>query len=861
VNFKHFNIAEIIQILKAEPFPKIFQDSEITDICIDSRKISTVQNTLFFALKTAKNDGHKYIPNLLEKGVKYFVVERLPDFEIPSDAVFLVVKNSLDALQKLAMHHRQKFQIPVIGITGSNGKTMVKEWLSILLDPFFSVVRNPKSYNSQIGVPLSVWKINETHEIGIFEAGISQPGEMENLQKIIQPTIGIFTMIGSAHDEGFSNRAEKISEKLKLFTEVEQLVYCADHAEIEEQISKRHCEAQRAEAIRASTGSASAGLLRGVYPERNRGARNDDRIKFLTWGRKNQEVDLYIQSEEKIGSETLLTAIYKDETIRILIPFQDSASVENLIHCWACALLLEIPNEKIAMHMKNLSPLEMRLELQEGINHCSIINDSYNSDFNSLMIALDFLSQQKQHKKHTVILSDMLQSGRNESELYQDIAKLLEQKKVDRLIGIGPALSAQAKHFAIEKDFFPDTATFLQNFDFSSLNHETILLKGARIFEFEKINNFLKQKSHETRLEIDLNAMQHNLNYFRSKIKPTTKIMSMVKAFSYGSGSFEISNFLQFNNVDYLTVAYADEGVELRNFGITLPIMVMNPEKIAMEKMLRYNLEPEIYNFRTLDFLIEELAENPDVSQVYIHLEIDTGMHRLGFLESDLPELIQVLKTEKRIKVRSVFSHLAGSEDPNLDDFTRLQIEKFTKMSEFLMQKLDYPILRHILNSAGVSRFPEAQFDMVRVGVGLYGVGFDQNEQKLLQNVSTLKSTISQIKTISPNETVGYNRKFKAETMTKVGVVAIGYADGLSRKLGNGNGSVWVGKHQVPIIGNVCMDMCMIDLTGVPAQEGDEVEVFGNKTPIQEVAQKCDTIPYEVLTGISRRVKRVYYQE
>jgi len=508
-----------------------------------------------------------------------------------------------------------------------------------------------------------------------------------------------------------------------------------------------------------------------------------------------------------------------------------------------------------------LSPLEMRLELQEGINHCSIINDSYSSDFSSLMIALDFLNQQKQHKKHTVILSDMLQSGRNELELYQEIAKLLEQKKVDRLIGIGPAISAQARHFNIEKEFYPDTPTFLQQFNFSSLNHETILLKGARIFTFEKINNFLKQKSHETVLEIDLNAMQHNLNFYRSQIKPTTKIMSMVKAFSYGSGSFEISNFLQFNNVEYLTVAYADEGVELRNFGITLPIMVMNPEEIAIEKMLRFNLEPEIYNFRTLNFLIQELAEAPDILEVYIHLKMDTGMHRLGFLESDLPELIRVLKTQKRIKVRSVFSHLAGSEDPSLDEFTHSQITKFTTMSEDLTKALKYPVLRHILNSAGISRFPEAQFDMVRIGIGLYGVGFDENEQKHLQNVSTLKSTISQIKTISPNETVGYNRKFKAENTTKIGVIAIGYADGLSRKLGNGNGSIWVNGHQAPIIGSVCMDMCMVDLTGISAQEGDVVEIFGNNISISEIAKKCDTIPYEILTSISRRVKRVYYQE
>jgi len=828
MNFRHFNIAEIVQILNAEPFPKTFESSEITNICTDSRRILTAENTLFFALKTAKNDGHKYIPSLLKEGVKCFVVERLPNIELPSDAVFLVVENSLAALQSLAKHHREKFHIPVVGITGSNGKTMVKEWLSMLLDPFFNVVRNPKSYNSQIGVPLSVWKMNETHDIGVFEAGISEPNEMKNLQKIIQPTLGIFTMIGSAHDENFSDLTQKISEKLELFTNVERLIYCTDHTEIKEKIDAL------------------------------------DKFKhtnFFTWGRKSKDVDLYIQSEEKVGSDTLLTAIYNGETLQIQIPFQDFASVENLIHCWACALLLGLSNEKIAQHIKDLSPLEMRLELQDGFHHCSIINDSYSSDYNSLVIALDFLAQQKQHKKHTVILSDMLQHGRSETELYQDIAKLLTQKKVNRIIGIGPAVSAQAEHFALEKEFFPDTPTFLQKFDFSTLGHETILLKGARVFAFEKINNFLKKKSHETRLEIDLNGLQHNLNYYRSKIKPTTKIMAMVKAFSYGSGSFEISNFLQFNNVDYLTVAYADEGVELRNFGITLPIMVMNPEKNAIEKMLLFNLEPEIYNFRMLNFLIDELAKTPDIPEVSIHLELDTGMHRLGFLENDLPELLELLKTEKRIKVRSVFSHLAGSEDPNLDGFTQLQIEKFTTMSERLTQELNYPILRHILNSAGISRFPEAQFDMVRVGIGLYGIGFDANAQKHLQNVSVLKSVISQIKTISPNETVGYSRNFIAKNTTTVGVVAVGYADGLSRKLGNGNGKVWVNGQHVPIIGSICMDMCMVDLTGVSAQEGDEVEIFGNKTSIQDIAKKCDTIPYEILTGISQRVKRVYYQE
>ncbi len=825
---KHFSIAEAAQILKADVFPKNFQDAEIATLYTDSRRISDVDNAVFFALKSSKNDGHKYIEQLIERGVKCFVVEQLPSFETPHDVTFLVVKKTLTALQLLAQNHRQKFHIPIIGITGSNGKTMVKEWLSILLEPFYKVVRNPKSYNSQIGVPLSVWEINDSHEIGIFEAGISEPGEMEHLQKIIQPDIGIFTNIGRAHDGYFLNLTQKIAEKLRLFTKVKNLIYCADHIEIKDRLNSLES-----------------------FREMN----------FFTWGRKFQDVDLFIQSEEFTDEGTLLTAVYKGESIQIQVPFQDHASLENLTHCWACMLLLGISNEEIAQGMMNLSPLEMRLELKEGINHCSIINDSYSSDFNSLSIALDFLNQQKQHTKRTVILSDMLQSGRNELELYYEIARLLEQKNVTRLIGIGSAISAQAQQFTIEKEFFPDTMTFLKEFKFSSLSNETILLKGARVFAFEKINKFLQQKVHETVLEIDMNAMQHNLNYYRSKIKPETKIMSMVKAFSYGSGSFEISNFLQFNNVDYLTVAYTDEGVELRDFGITLPIMVMNPEEIAIEKMLRFHLEPEIYNFRTLHALFRELQEMPDITEVFIHLKMDTGMHRLGFLENDLPELARLLKGQKRVKVRSVFSHLAGSEDPDLDTFTQSQIEKFKSMSDYLMQELKYPMLRHILNSAGITRFPDAQMDMVRIGIGLYGVGFSESEQQHLQNVSTLKSTISQIKTIASDESVGYNRRFKAETAATVGVLSIGYADGLSRKLGQGNGCVWVNGQRAPIIGSVCMDMCMIDLTGISAREGDEVEIFGDHIPIQEVAQKCDTIPYEILTGISRRVKRVYYQE
>jgi alanine racemase len=824
-----YSFNEIALILKGTILNQADSNLIIRDLLIDSRRLIIPEGTLFFALSSKRNDGYKYISELYERGVRNFVVQRKPDN--PSDypeANIILVKNTLRALQALAAEHRRQFDIPVIGITGSNGKTIVKEWLYQLMSEDKNIVRSPKSFNSQIGVPLSVWLMNETHEMAIFEAGISEPDEMEHLQAVIQPTIGIFTNIGHAHDENFINRLQKVGEKLNLFTRVETLIYCRDQKELHEGIVK-------------------TGLLR--------------KINALTWSR-HESADLTIKECDHNHHSTVITAKYKDQELSITIPFTDEASAENAIHCWAAMLYLGYDNELIARRMKTLQPVAMRLEMKEGINNCTIINDSYSSDIDSLAIALDFLNQQKQHKKKTIILSDILQSGRSDSYLYNEIGELLAAKNVDQIIGIGKAISKQSSSFGMKKLFFKDTDDFLNSFSFSSFSNECILVKGARVFEFERIIDLLQQKTHETILEIDLNALVHNLNYYRSKLRPGVKLMAMVKAFSYGSGSFEIANMLQFHQVDYLTVAYADEGVELRKAGITLPIMVMNPDEQGFDSMFKYNLEPEVYSMRILKMLNNAILQhNPAPGPVGIHLKIDTGMHRLGFDPSETDELIKTLVDSPHLKVCSVFSHLAGSDDPSLDEFTAYQVGILTDTSEKIRQAFDYPILRHIANTAGITRFPEAQFDMVRLGIGLYGISPIPEEQVNLQTVSTLKTVVSQIKRVPANDTVGYNRRWTAREDTIIGILPIGYADGLSRRLGNGKGQLMVNGSIVPIVGNVCMDMCMINITGLNVSEGDEVIVFGKEMPITDLAEAMDTIPYELLTGISRRVKRIYFEE
>lgn len=825
----NYNIKVISEILKGKLYSKNSDLSAIKEILIDSRSIVSPSTSIFFALVGPRNNGHNYIGDMYNKGVKNFVISSLPeDYKDYKDAGFILVDDTLKALQLLAKFHRGCFSVPVIGITGSNGKTIIKEWLFQLLSPYKNVVRSPKSYNSQIGVPLSVWQMQPENEIAIFEAGISEPNEMEKLQQIIMPEIGIFANIGQAHDKNFINTNQKVGEKLKLFKNVKTLIYCQDYFDIQDRIVKSE-------------------ILKS--------------INFFSWSFKHKS-DLFIKKVNKEAGSTEITAAYKNNDISIIIPFTDDASIENAIHCWATMLLMGYDNNLIADGMKSLISVAMRLELKEGINNCSIINDSYSNDVKSLIIALDFLKQQKQHKKLTIILSDILQSSLPDEDLYSEVAKLLKDKSISRLIGIGKAITQNSDKFKLEKEFYPDTDSFLDKLTTSSFYNETILLKGARIFEFEQISKALQQKSHETVLEINLNALINNLNYYRSKLKPETKVMAMVKAFSYGSGSFEIANVLQYHHIDYLAVAYADEGVELRKAGITVPIMVMNPEEQSFGAIFKYNLEPEIYSLRTYKILAQEIIDNNKTNKtIPVHIKLDTGMHRLGFDEDSLTELIELLKINHQIQVKSIFTHLVASEDVNEDAFTNQQIELFMKSGEKLKNELGYPILFHVLNSSGISRFNQYQFDMVRLGIGLYGISSSDEEQKRLQNVGTLKTTISQINNVKFGDSVGYNRKWTATKDTVIATIPVGYADGLNRKLGNEKGFVYLKNKKVSIIGNVCMDMCMLDITDIEAVEGDEVFVFHDSESIKEISSCLETIPYEILTNVSRRVKRIYYYE
>jgi alanine racemase len=825
-----YSIKEIAEITDARIIGEMNTGIQIKDILVDSRRLISPKNCLFFAIVTNRGNGHKYIYDLYKRGVRAFVISQPPDrlSEMPK-AVFFEVDNTLAALQMLSAKHRRIFNIPVIGITGSNGKTIVKEWLYQLLGTEKKVIRSPKSYNSQIGVPLSVWQLNKKHELAIFEAGISEPEEMQHLQKVINPTIGIFTNIGQAHDENFINAQQKIGEKLKLFTKVDTLIYNADHKELKEVIIK-------------------SGIL--------------NNIQTFCWG-MSDDCELEITNIQKHDKTTEIQGIFQEKELTISIPYTDGASIENAIHCWATMLYLGVDQDDISQKMISLTPIAMRLELKEGINNCTVINDAYNSDFNSLSIALDFLNQQNQHHSKLIVLSDILQSGRNEVDLYADVAMLLEQKNIDEIIGIGPAISRQSDKFKIKKTFYKTTESFLQLHPFGNFNQQSILLKGARVFEFEQISRILQQKLHETVMEINLDALVSNLNHYKANLSPHTRIMAMVKAFSYGSGGFEIANILQYHRVDYLAVAYADEGVDLRKAGITMPIMVMSAEEYAFDTMIRHQLEPEIFSFRALKLLEKSIkrAAIPQNKPVKIHLKIDTGMHRLGFNEDDIDSLIERLKNNSLIYVQSVFSHMAGSDKTELDDFSRKQITCFQELSDRIINEFEHEIFRHIVNSAGIIRFPEAHFNMVRLGIGLYGINTIDNSTDKLANVVTLRSVISQIRTVKKGDSISYNRSYVAQNDIKIGIVSIGYADGLLRSLGNCHANLLVNNKKAPIIGDICMDMCMIDLTGIDAKEGDTVIVFGVQHPISELAKSADTIPYEILSRVSRRVKRVYYHE
>ena len=808
------------------------QDQPVQHLLTDSRKLSQPAGTLFFAIKGAFNDGHSYISALYARGARQFVVEK--EAEIPGvkslaslklsfpEAGFLQVESSLTALQQIAAHHRAEFVLPVIGITGSNGKTIVKEWLAQLLGPDEKVVKSPRSFNSQIGVPLSVWQIAATHTLGIFEAGISHPGEMEKLAAIICPTLGIFTNIGTAHDEGFGTRKQKILEKLKLFSGVKLLFYAADNQELDQLIKQQELPA-------------------------------------FTWG-FSPLADLQLLSKTASSDQT--TVIYKFQGAEnsLSIPFTDPASVENALHCLAVLVWRGVKPEIMQQRFGKLHPVAMRLEMKDGINNCYLIDDSYNNDLAGLSTALDLLVNQKRNHRKTVILSDLLEAGLPEETLYAQVAAALNNRHLDRLIGIGPVISRHQLKFSMETEFYPDTAAFLKQFQGSKFHNETILVKGARVFGFEKIVALFGKKVHGTVLEVNLDALVHNLNFYRSKLQPETKLMVMVKAFAYGSGSYEIANLLQFHRVDYLAVAYADEGVSLRENGISLPIMVMNPSPDSFATLLQYHLEPEIYSLNELRSFLE-FIQTDDASQYHVHLKLDTGMHRLGFSEADLEALFALLATDPRVKIASAFSHLAGADEAIYNDFSQQQIERFRKMADRLETSLGYSVTRHILNSAGIIRFPEHHLDMVRLGTGLYGVEATGTEQGALQAVGRLKTTVSQVKQVKKGETVGYSRRGLAETDLQIATLAIGYADGYDRRFGNGVGQVLINGRLAPLIGNVCMDMCMVNVTGLEVAEGDEALIFGEELPITELAARIGTIPYELLTNVSPRVKRVFYSE
>lgn len=802
------------------------KESRIDWILTDSRSLCFPEETLFFALKTQRNDGHKYIPGLYDRGVRNFVVSELPhDLSGYPDANFLLVTQPLKALQKLSELHRGLFQVPVVGITGSNGKTIVKEWLYQLLSPEKAVTRSPRSYNSQIGVPLSVWLMNEQTELAIIEAGISEMGEMRALQGIIRPTIGILTNIGGAHQENFFSLQEKCMEKLLLFKDCDVVIYNGDNELIADCVGKSLLTARE-----------------------------------IAWSKVDDERPLFIRSVVKDEKGTTVSYRYLGFEESYRIPFIDDASVENSFHCLAACLYLMLPPEVIARRMALLEPVAMRLEVKEGKNNCVLINDSYNSDLASLNIALDFLDRRTEDKKlkRTLILSDMLQTGQSINLLYKKVAQLAYSRGIRKIIGIGPDISSCARKFEMEKYFFPDTKSFVESEEFGRLRDEVILVKGSRNFQFDEITERLELKVHETILEINLNALVGNLNYYRSKLHPETKMVCMVKASAYGAGSYEIAKTLQDQRVDYLAVAVADEGSALRKEGITGSVIIMNPEMSAFKTLFDYELEPEVYSFHLLDALVKA-GEKYGVTNFPVHIKLDTGMHRLGFAPGDIPELVRRLKAQTAIIPRSVFSHLVGSDSAEFDEFTYRQIVVFEQASSELQAAFNHKILRHICNSAGIERFPQAQFDMVRLGIGLYGV--DPVDNSVINNVSTLKTTILQIRDVPAGETVGYSRKGQLTRDSRIAAIPIGYADGLNRHLGNGRAYCLVNGEKAPYVGNICMDVCMIDVTEIDCKEGDAAVIFGDDLPVNVLSDLLETIPYEILTSVSTRVKRVYFQD
>ncbi|HNE46498.1 MAG TPA: bifunctional UDP-N-acetylmuramoyl-tripeptide:D-alanyl-D-alanine ligase/alanine racemase [Chitinophagales bacterium] len=815
----------------------------VIQVLTDSRTIFSGADSLFFAISGAQHNGLQYVEQAYAAGVRSFVVEKLPS-TLHGDANYLLVENAIDALQIIAAAHRLQFQFPVIGITGSNGKTIVKEWLYHLLKQQLDIVRSPKSYNSQIGVPLSVWKMDERNELGIFEAGISQPGEMQKLQQVIRPTHGIITNISDPHREGFENDVQKLSEKLKLFKEASLLVFCADH----EQISD---------------------AIKIILPN----------TKTIAWSARSNNADVIISDIEQLPDSTMFTLKYDEHNLHFKIPYSDSASLENSIH--AIVMSLVIMNERktlgaftisnITIQAATLPVVSMRLELKRADHNSLLINDAYSADIASLEIALKFQAQHSTGLQRVVILSDFDQSGLERQLLVGEILKLLSAYQVDRIIGIGEGWHANNEIDKSRVQTFADTETCIAYLQQQPISNAVILIKGARRFTLERIGQLLELKTHGTALRIHLDHMVSNLQVYRSILKPGVKTMVMVKAFSYGSGQAEIARLLAHQRVDYLAVAYADEGVDLRRQGIRLPIMVMNPEPETFDQLLDAQLEPEIYSMRILNLWLQAVQNrkaHSENKQYVVHIKLDTGMHRLGFEASDIDVLIDTLQQHPHIHVAGIFTHLAATDSADHHAFTKLQLQKFESMSTRITDALGYAVIRHALNSSGISNYPEAQFDMVRLGIGLYGVDPSSTVQSRLKHVSTLVTNIAQIRNIQEGESVGYSCSFIAPKPMRIATINIGYADGFARSLSNGKGKVYAlgnGHHAnpyCPVVGRVCMDMTMIDITHLPhLREGDAVEIFGEHITISQHAEMQGTIAYEVMTGISQRVKRVYWNE
>ena len=816
-------LAEIIAFINPEETILGTPEYQITELAIDSRKVTDAEHTLFFAIETEKNDGHLYIPSLYQLGVRNFVITKVMEtYAMCEGANFLFVEDSVAALQRLAQRHRQQFHYPVIGITGSNGKTIVKEWLTSILDDKFKVVKSPDSYNSRLGVPLSVWQMSDQHDIAVFEAGISRPNEMRVLADIIDPTIGILTNIGAAHAQFFPSNNRKIIEKLKLFRNVEVLIYHNDNEELNMILQ---------------------------LPEYAR-------LNKISWGDSRSTYPVQMQAADSGGT------IISLDGFNYTVPFIDSASLENVTHVIVTLLYVGFTPEEIDSHLGRLTHISMRLEILEGRNHSVIVNDTYSLDINSLSAALNFLDTQTQMTKKTLVISDFEQVGQLAEEDFRRLNAQLKRHHISRLIAVGSSFEGYRGVFDLEEQlFYHDTADLLDHLSQLPISYEIILVKGARNFHFEQVVNALQHKTHLTIMQVNLPALAYNLNFHRNRLRPDTKMVAMVKASSYGLGDVELVNTLLDQGIDYLAVAYTDEGVRLRKRRIDTPIIVLGAEAHSFEVMVNHRLEPEIFNFYYLQQLEEVLARHPEIPTFNIHVKLDTGMHRLGFDMQDIPRLIDIVKRNPKLRIASVFSHLAAAEDPAEDAFTRRQIALFGHMTDVLCAAFDYKILRHILNSAGIIRFPEAQFDMVRLGIQLYGCSEIPEMTMKLHNVVTLKTVITQIKQIPAGETIGYNRTWRLQRDTQVAIIPIGYADGYPRELCNGRGKVLVQGQKVPVIGKICMDMCMLDITGLRVHEGDEVIVYGEGNTVSEMAAAAGLISYELMTRISQRVPRVYVQE